>query len=260
MEHELRTGFPAVRVHQVLVAVAFMALAAFLVTLQRDPTGPPLPELWLTPGDAAQRDRIETYREYLVKVVSDQQSPEAWTAIGEFYAAFGRLDSANACFQRAADLGATGPEFHFRWGITLDIASRPEPAIEQFAEARRQGKKDWVQKCWYMTGMCHLKREDAAAAEDAFGRIRKWPPATYQLAKLLIRAGRNEEATELIEILQNRNPQALETFELVRRQARAGFGELPPGFEEREDQAHHELQNWLPTTTVEDFRREHGFG
>jgi tetratricopeptide (TPR) repeat protein len=194
------------RILTVIVAVELLVAGLWIRANWPQPA-PPLPNYErLDPVTAAAfrdlRDRLEG------------NAPDDWLELAEAWIATGYFAEAEACYRQAARLESDSFDILFGWGVALERLGRTGEAIERFHAAIPSASPSIVNVCWYHIGRCHLREENVAEAEAAFGRARDFGPAAYQRAKIRIRSGRAHEAVPLLDEHLQQAPAVLQLVQL----------------------------------------------
>jgi tetratricopeptide (TPR) repeat protein len=143
----------------------------------------------------------------------NESSRDSWLELADAWSAYGYFSEADVAYARAAQLPPERNQTGYlptMWAICLEHMGRMEKAIEQYRIALTDSREPEKSLCWYGIGRCLLRLEQADAAEDAFRQAVQYPPAKYQLAKLLVRSDRFDEAAPLLQALATSHPRAAE--------------------------------------------------
>lgn len=154
-----------------------------------------------------------------------------WQNLGEALLGQGLYSNAELCFRQALAADPGNRSARFSVAFCLARTGRLPDSTREFqtliAEATGAiATNPFVQRCQYEIGLNQLREEQADQAEQAFRDNPNYPPARLQLAKLLVRAGRLQEAMPLIEDGLRQNPRETELLFLLYR-ARLALGDEP---------------------------------
>lgn len=154
------------------------------------------------------------------RAASDQ--PAAWQELGEAYLAYGYFPAAEACLRRSARLTPQSFAAVYAHAYSLDRLCRLPEAAAEFQAAARLTNGNYAGNCWYHIGVSHLRRDNVEQAELALARASEFSaPASLVRARLLIRAGKCEEALTLLENVRREFPADIETEMLSVKACRA---------------------------------------
>jgi tetratricopeptide (TPR) repeat protein len=167
------------------------------------------------------------------RVRAGEATADDWAELADAYLASGMFPESELCYRRAAESEPAPFEVQYRWGLCLERLGQTGLAIERFREAMKAADEAQTSECWYRIARCHLRDENSAEAEAALREAGDSAPAVYQLARLLIRAGRVDEGVPAVEDLARRFPDAMEIEELQARVAEAQ-GDTPRAVAHRE--------------------------
>lgn len=170
--------------------------------------------------------------------VRKESTSEAWTDLAAIYLMYGFFHEADACCQRAAELNPGAILNNFWWGTTLYRLGDLQKSSEKFLAAIPPGDPSQGVLSWYCIGLNRLREEQQEEAEKAFRAAAGFPSAEYELAKLLVRSGRADQALPIIEKLTRDDPQSIRYWQL-RASAAEELGDLAhvDDFHERADRA-----------------------
>jgi tetratricopeptide (TPR) repeat protein len=156
------------------------------------------------------RDALPAQFELAAARVRDEGTAAAWLSLCGFYLTIGYYPEAEACARRAAAVDRTSFDAVFALGICLDLMGRVQEAIFQFERANDLTDARRDHRAWFMLARGWLKLERVDDAIAAFARAPGFPPIQFQLARLLVRAGRLDEAAPLCAELGRVHPGCLE--------------------------------------------------
>lgn len=192
-----------------LLIAAELAGAGVLIASRLSRPMPPLPDL----------SRLDEATATDLRALHTRAagSWEAWQELGEAYMAFGYFCEAEACFRNIADRDPDSFAIRYGWAYTLQRLGRLDEAVVHFRRAAEVAPPDMVAACRYHLGRCHLRREDVTTAEQAFRKASGFPPADFQMAKILVRSGSPEQALPILESLTRQEPDDLQPLQLMAR-------------------------------------------
>jgi tetratricopeptide (TPR) repeat protein len=190
-----------VRLLLVVVIAAELGVGTYLWLRPQtpDPPKPPLPDLAAVDplAAAAIREQAANCRE-----------PEQWAALGETYLGYGFFPEAEACYRYAKEREPDDPRRWYEWAFAAERTGRLAEANAGFERAAELGHPD-PGGCWYYVGRNYLRQRDHAAAGAAFARAGEQPAARYEVARLLVREGRPDEAIPILDRLAAQFPIAV---------------------------------------------------
>ena len=219
---------------------------------------PPLPDLTYVDSATAEHIRQLAHK-------SENDMPEDWLALAKIYAIFGFFPAADLCCRRAAELDENSFEIAFWWGMALDRLGRTGEAIKRFEQAAElavgqfDAGEDRSIICWHHVGRNYLREENVEQAEAAFRKAQALPHSRVELAKILVRSERAEEAIPMLETLVAKQPTIPNFLQLLAR-AREATGDRRGGLEswDRVDRANDESSVDLIAKMLSD--ESQGFG
>jgi tetratricopeptide (TPR) repeat protein len=143
----------------------------------------------------------------------------AWTALGDALLGRGDYRNAELAYRRVTEMAPQDIEARFALAFCLDRTGRMADANEHYRRCLElpdrpgpgQSKKPFA---LYAIGRNLLRLEDEAAAEAVFRQNPGFPPADYQLARILLFTGRPREALEVVDRGLASLPLALEWHRL----------------------------------------------
>ena len=138
-----------------------------------------------------------------------------WYMLGEAYLAYGSYLQAEACFRRAAELDPESVEIIANWGLALARLGRNTESNERFRSIAENAPALFRPEIWYRIGKNLLREEKSDEAEAAFRRVPEFPSAAYQLAKILMRSDRAEEAKLIIDDLLKAGANVMEINQIA---------------------------------------------
>lgn len=165
-----------------------------------------------------------------------------WRELGEAYLGNGYYQAAEQCLHQAVQLDPRDIQSAYARGFCLERMGQTSEAIQVLQQVAASGADELAQTCAYQIGRCFLREENIEQAEAAFRSIPDFGPAAYQLAKLLIRTDRSQEALPLIEQQLAQTPNSLKLLQLKMRAAESlGQTELAQELRAQEDTAQYQL-------------------
>lgn len=211
MEHPSLTR----RIVKVVVAfvlcleVAWLAMAAID---QRQQPVPPLPDL--SRLDVISREELLQARNHL-----NSRSAEDWLRLAVLFNVHGYFPEAELCAEVASQRAPIDSRTWFERGLALHQTGRMEQAIEMFKRARPLADRSTAAMCSFCIGRNCLRLERPQDAELEFQKAGSFAPAQFELAKMLIRDHRVDEAEPLVAELIRSDPAEQEYHQLEQRLA-----------------------------------------
>ncbi|QDT45231.1 cellulose synthase subunit BcsC [Gimesia alba] len=155
-------------------------------------------------------------------------SSSEWVKLGQAFLGQGFYSYAENCFRQAAELDPSNLVAKVSYAFCLERTGRTQQSTLEYEKllplkTKRSGVFANKNHYLYAIGRNYLREENEAKAEETFRKNRDFQPAQYQLAKLLVRSGRVEEALPII----NRNLKELPNsmkFLLLKSQALEALG------------------------------------
>lgn len=191
--------------------------------------------------------------------VADTHHPRDWKELAEALLGNGFYMAAEQCFRQSADLEPRNFHALYGRGFCLERMGFTAEAVAVLRQVTEQADPDLARTCWYQIGRCYLRQEDPVRAEAAFRRIADFPPAAYQLAKLLLREGRAEEAREIVAAPLAQAPNSLKFLQLRMRIAEAlGDTVLAKELHDREDRAQYQVVLEYNQSFISMFAQRYG--
>lgn len=128
----------------------------------------------------------------------------AWTALGDALLGKGDYRNAELAYRRVTEISPRDIEARFALAFCIDRTGRMADANDQYRRCLElpdppgsgQSKKPFA---LYAIGRNLLRLEDESAAEAVFRQNPGFPPADYQLARILFFTGRPREALEVVD-------------------------------------------------------------
>lgn len=184
-----------------------------------------------------------------------------WRTLAEALLGSGFYAHAEQCFHRAAELDPNDGRSVYGRGFCLERVGRTHESTDVLQQAIALADDDLKQTCRYEIGRNALREEDPRRAEAAFRRLDTFGPARYQLAKLLMRTGRAEEAIAILDHELATAPNSLKFLQLRGWAAQAvGRTEEAARFADRAERAEYQLALEYNSTFIGLFAAQHGFG
>jgi Tfp pilus assembly protein PilF len=155
---------------------------------------------WNYGAALVQVGKPEEARQHLVAALRlDPSLGPAHAELGRVEALAGHTQQALAHFAQAESLGVHSAIFHANWGLALLQGDSPDAAADQLRQAVAA---DSTQAAWWNhLGVAELQAGRRAPAEGAFRTALSLAPeddVRFNLANLLVQAGRNAEAEALL--------------------------------------------------------------
>ena len=142
------------------------------------------------------------------------KSPEEWTELARIFMAHGFYPEANATFARACEKDPTSKELAYDYAFCLSRSGDFAESNRQFERALDLGDTR-VLEANYFIGRNHLRGENSDAAEEAFRKSSDLPIAKFELAKILYRKGKLDEAEEWLKKSLRDEPDAPQALGLL---------------------------------------------
>jgi tetratricopeptide (TPR) repeat protein len=128
----------------------------------------------------------------------------AWMALGDALLGRGDYRNAELAYRRVTEISPQDIEARFALAFCIDRTGRMAEANDEYRRCLElpdppgpgQSKKPFA---LYAIGRNLLRLEDESAAEAAFRQNPGFPPADYQLARILLFTGRPREAVEVVD-------------------------------------------------------------
>lgn len=177
----------------------------------------------------------------LQKAADGGGAPE-WRELAEAYLGNGYYAEAEYCFRHAWKLNSSDLQALYGQGFCLERVGKTAEAIGILEQVAVTAPAQLRTTCWYQIGRCFLRQEDSENAAAAFRRIPEFPPAAYQLARLLSRSEHPAEAIPILERQLEQLPNSLKLIQLRRYVAEAmDDSELAAQLQDREERAEYQL-------------------
>jgi len=216
-------------IHILLVVVVVEAvLSVGWLAFSSWRTAPQLPEVEL--NDPLIMPQLREYAQ-----AAEFGNADDWKNFGEVLLGKGFYAHAELAFREA--LRSKPENFPAQFGLAfcLDRTGRMQASSVEYQKVlglRSQSQDQELTKhhAMYAMGRNELREENVLAAEELFRQMAGYPPADYQLAKLLIRSERAEEALPIIKQNLARIPYSLE-FHFLDQLAQRELGNPRAAFE-----------------------------
>jgi len=145
-----------------------------------------------------------------------------WMAFGDALLGQGAYLQAESAYRRAVGFAPDDIEARFALAFCIDRTGRMEESNEHYRACLELPESPGVQRskkpfARYAIGRNLLRLEDEAAAEAAFRQNPGFPPAEYQLARILLFSGRPREAEVIVRRGLESLPLSLEWHRLQAR-------------------------------------------
>lgn len=243
------------QIRTLLIAIVLMELivaGSAIVSRARRPAPPQIDTRRLDPLTIVDINEL-TAR------ASETNHPRDWKELAEALLGNGYYMAAEQCFRQSAELDPAYVHSLYGRGFCLERMGFTSDAVAVLRQVARNADPDLTRTCWYQIGRCYLRQEDPMRAEKAFRRITDFPPAAYQLAKLLLRENRADEAREIVEAPLSQAPNSLKFLQLRMRIAEAlGETELAEELHDREDRAQYQVILEYNQSFISMFARRYG--
>ena len=179
-----------------LLLVIELGYCGFLVAKRLSRPLPVLP-------DAQYVDPVmmEDYQELARQ--AETGSSQEWLKLGQAFLGQGFYSYAENCFRQAAEMAPDNLEAKASYAFCLERTGRTQASTLEYEKLvplkiKRAAPFASRNHFLYEIGKNYLREENAERAEEAFRKNKDFQPAEYQLAKLLVRSGRAEEALPII--------------------------------------------------------------
>src|SRR5262249_22982830 len=139
------------------------------------------------------------------------RTADEWSKLGQAYMAYGYFAEAEACCRQAAALAPERPDLAYDWAFALERLGRYPEAVQEYQRAIQVGNAK-PGDCWYYIGRVWLRLENADEARAAFLKAGEQPSARYEIARLLVREGKYDEAVAILDKLSNEHPKAVQPY------------------------------------------------
>lgn len=197
---------------------------------------PELDSRRLDPVTAAELEQLRS------QVRDGSGAARDWRALAESCLGNGYYVAAEQCFHKAAELDSRDVQARYGRGFCLERVGQTGAAIDVLTATIEYADVELAKTCWYQIGRCHLREENPKLAEAAFRETPGFAPASYQLAKLLIRSGRAGQAVPILERELARLPNSLKLLQLRMHAAEAmGDKESLRTYRDREERGEYKL-------------------
>jgi Tfp pilus assembly protein PilF len=209
-----------IRLLLVVVVLEVILAAAFVGRGLARPS-PPMPEFNIV--NSATAADIKTFREDLVqdaRLGSDDAAK--WSRLADVFLTFGFFRESERCYRYSVSQDPSEPKALYRWGVCLERMGKTSEAIERFRQLSELGSGE-PSANWHRIGVNYLREEKAKEAEDAFVNDPSNPFANFELAKLMVRSERVQQAVPLIDGLLQAYPESIEV-NLLRARAEQELG------------------------------------
>lgn len=199
-------GETMTRLQKCLVGVILLELAGVLLMPFVHSNHVPLPELDFSVLEKPTATAIRQLEYFM--------NPDAaadWFLLGKTYQAFGLYPQAGYAYAQACERAPVNASYQYFMGGCLDHLGETQKASEHYERAivlsasspsapygLPPGQK-LADYCWLGIGLDRLREEDWAAAEPALRKAAVLPRARLMLARVMIRVGRAEEASRLLD-------------------------------------------------------------
>ena len=226
----------------VLLLVVELVVTAGWIKWRLDGSHPPPPR-----PDVGFLDRVtaDEIRQFEAAAVGGE--PADWQRLAEIYTVSGFFPEAEYSARVAVRLEPTSFNHHFWLGMIEDRLGRTDLAIESFEAALEVAPARHAPRVWHLLGRIHLRDENPVRAEEAFRNSGELVMARYELARLLVREGRADQAIPVLDALLGEYP---DSYQLHYWRARAAGAVGDESTARREDDLAGRTQRPLPTDLV----------
>jgi len=138
-----------------------------------------------------------------LKLMAGQcKSSQQWHELANVYMSAGYFAEADACYEQAIKMDPESGDAIYDHAFCLSRFGKTQKANEKFNQVIALKHSKTAEACFFL-GRNHLRDEDPDAAEAAFRRAVKLPMAKFELARILFRKEKFDEAEQqLVEILE----------------------------------------------------------
>jgi len=205
--------------------VAIIAEIGFLVAPSREPqtvesnatdlTDHPLFALEFSRVDSISQTHLT---ELLQATKENSRDGSAWQQLADGLLVHGYLAEAIAAYELAENFGAGTGERAFWHAVALHQMGKLKNSTSQFELALQHPIPTNLKNfAWYGIGRNALRAEDANQAETSFRNALPLEPAQFELARLLLKQDRTQEAELFLRELLERQPEAHRVLQLLAR-------------------------------------------
>ncbi|MCA9019878.1 MAG: tetratricopeptide repeat protein [Planctomycetaceae bacterium] len=169
-------------------------------------------------------------------------SSKEWLRLGQAFLGQGFYSYAENCFQQARHMDPNDALAQASYAFCLDRTGRMQASTREYEKLEAfsdQTDEPFANRRHYLyaIGRNYLREENAEKAEEVFRQNKAFPPAAYQLAKLLVRSGRVEEALPIIDWNLEKTPNSL-VFNQLQAQALESLGRMEEAKQARDHVEH----------------------
>jgi len=155
-------------------------------------------------------------------------STQEWITLGQALLGQGFYSYAENCFLQATKFDPADAVAQASYAFCLERTGRMEASTVEYEKLKSfkgQSSVPFAHRKHYLyaIGRNYLREENAAKAEEIFRLNAGFQPADYQLAKLLVRSGRSEDALSIIGRNLRESPNSL-FFNYLQMQAFDSLG------------------------------------
>ena len=155
-------------------------------------------------------------------------SSKEWVTLGQALLGQGFYTYAEICYQQAAEMDAADKVAQASYAFCLERTGRTQASTLEYEKLDSfTGKSIFPlanrEFYLYSIGRNYLREENVDRAEETFRQNLGFQPAEYQLAKILVRSNRSEEALAIIESNLRKSPDSL-YFRLLQSLALESLG------------------------------------
>lgn len=166
------------------VIVGELLVGGFLLARRLREATPPKPDVSFFDPVTAEALRL---------AATDCEAPEQWAELGELYLAHGFFLEGEACLREASARLPEDADLAFRHGFALERFGKLDEANARYSTAIQLGHKR-TPDIYHYLGRNFLRLEQVEPAREAFAKAGDMRGATYELARIDLRAGRIDAA------------------------------------------------------------------
>lgn len=157
-------------------------------------------------------------------------SSKEWVRLGQALLGQGFYTYAEICYRQAAELDPSDEVAQASYAFCLERTGRTQASTLEYEKLKSfsgesafpLARRDFY---LYSIGRNYLREENQIKAEETFRQNLGFQPAEYQLAKILVRSDRTEEALPIIESNLKKSPNSL-YFRFLQSKAFESLGRM----------------------------------
>tara|TARA_R110002111_G_C6005121_1_gene373744 strand:+ start:1888 stop:3291 length:1404 start_codon:yes stop_codon:yes gene_type:complete len=191
-------------------------------------------------------------------------SSQEWNRLGQALLGQGFYSYAENCFLQATKFDPADTVAQASYAFCLERTGRMQASTVEYEKLKSfkgQTSVPFAHRKHYLyaIGRNYLRAENAAKAEEIFRQNAGFQPADYQLAKLLVRSGRSEDALSIIDRNLKETPNSL-LFNLLKLQALEYLGRTAEAKQTADsvERAMHIIPLNFNTEFIEPYSYRHG--